>query len=273
MVVHPAKVRDCLGVLRRWAQFGKTYAPRRVAPLDWSPVGRLIDAAELHLLEQAHELRGLLTKSSDKFGMDDPLLNDLGTHRWIDKETSYSDWLAWVLERLEPSDVLELLDVTPPFNPQHSGKCQVQRESQLDKRYIDLLIRFDREPGYAIGVEIKTYDDEYPKQEHYLKSLRRLYDNDVPCILITIDDIREDDRYGFTPRLWRKMTFVLREKIAKYAEKNDGNQIIMALMLGFVAAVEQNLLGFSPAAPRRVLQNQATLIPERLAEYLRGDDK
>ena len=50
------------------------------------------------------------------------------------------------------------------------------------------------------------------------------------------------------------------------------NRIVTAMMLGFVAAVEQNLLEFSPAAPRRVWKKEPTLIPENLIKYLRGDE-
>jgi hypothetical protein len=203
--------------------------------------------------------------------MQDPLLNDLGAHRWIDKETSYSDWLAWVLEHLEPSAVFEVLDVKPPFNPEDAGKCQVRRESQLDERYIDLLICFERVPRYAIGVEVKTYDEQYAKQKDYRESLKEIFNN-PPYVLIAVPGrIDEDQLCGFTLRPWRKVTFALRKKIAEYAGENVDNRIVTAMMLGFVVAAEQNLLGFSSAAPRRVLKNVPTLIPEDLVEYLGGD--
>jgi hypothetical protein len=205
--------------------------------------------------------------------MQDPLLNDLGTHRWVDKETSYSDWLAWVLERLEPSAVFAVLEVIPLFDPEHAGKCQVQRESQLGEGYIDLLIRFDNEPDYAIGVEVKTYDEQYVKQKDYFKSLKNRYGKDMPCVLIAIrDEIVKDQLYDFTLRLWHKVTFALRNKIGEYADKHgEDNRIVTARMLGFVAAAEQNLLEISPASPRRVSKNEPALIPDGLVEYLRGD--
>jgi hypothetical protein len=203
--------------------------------------------------------------------MQDPLLNDLGAHRWLDKETSYSDWLAWVLERLGPSAVFLVLGVRPLPNLELAGNCQVERESQLGKGYIDLLIHFDGVPDYAIGVEVKTYDEQYAKQKDYLKSLKSRYGKDMPCVLIAIDeDI--DQLCGFTSRPWCEVTFALRNKIAEYAGKHaEGNRIVTAMMLGFVGAVEQNLLGFSPAAPRRVWNDERTLIPDDLVPYLRGD--
>ena len=234
---------------------------------------RLIVAAKPYLLEKASDLRVLLDKSYRDFGMQDPLLNDLGTHRWLDKETSYSDWLAWVLERLEPSAVFEVLDLDPPHNSEHAAKCVVRRESQLAQRYVDLLIHFDGVPDYVVGVEVKTYDEQYAKQKDYLKSLKSRYGKDMPCVLIAIDEnIVRSQLCGFTLRPWRKVTCALRNKIAEYASKHaEGNRIVTAMMLGFVAAAEQNLLGISPAAPRRVWNNEPTLIPEDLIPYLRGD--
>jgi len=264
-------MRDNLVVLQQWAQFGRTYAPQRVSQPNWSAVKRLIDAAEPYLRGEAATLKGLLERWSDKFGMQDPLLNDLGAHRWIDKETSYSDWLAWVLERLEPSAVFDILSVNPPFNHVDIGRCHVRRESQLDERYIDLLIFFDKKPDYVIGVEVKTDDEQYVKQKDYLKSLRFRFD-DPPCVLIAIPEEIPKDLGGFTLRPWRKVAYALREKIAEYAGKNGAeNRIVTAMMLGFVAAVEQNLLGFSAAAPRRVSRNEPTLISEDLVMYLGGE--
>lgn len=233
----------------------------------------MIAAADPHLIEEARELHGLLKNWSEKFGMSDPFLNDLGAHRWIDKETSYSDWLAWVLERLEPSAVLEVLNVKPRFKARQAGKCQVQRESQIDKLYIDLLIRFERKPGYVIGVEVKTDDKQYAKQEYYLKSLRTRYGKNMRCIIITRYPIHKDCRYGFTPRPWREVALALRKNIVEYSQKNNDNHIITAMMLGFVAAVEQNLLEFSTVAPRRVSKGKLTLIPRDLVTYLRGGEQ
>jgi hypothetical protein len=231
----------------------------------------LIEVAKPYLLEDAKGLRDLLAKWSEEFGMPDPLLNDLGTHRWLDKETSYSNWLAWVLERPEPSAVFEVLGVAPALSNEGAGRCKIERESPMDERFIDLLVRFDGRADYAIGVEVKAYDQQFAKLGEYRESLRKRF-NDPPCVLITIDEIPEDQRYGFSPRLWRQVAFGLRGKIAEYSRKNGAeNRIVTAMMLGFVAAVEQNLLAHSPAVARRARNNRPTPIPEDLVEYLRGD--
>ncbi len=109
-----------LTVLQEWAQLRRTYAPRRLSPPDWSTVNRLIVAAEPYLREEATTLRHLLREWSNRFGMQDPLLNDLGSHRWIDKETSYSDWLAWVKVLTRQIDA----SATPPKSCSLFPVCQ-----------------------------------------------------------------------------------------------------------------------------------------------------
>ena len=262
-----------LAILEQWAHFGKLYVSRPISEPKWSAINQLVIAATPYLREKATTLKDLLAEWSRKFGMQDPFLNDLGVHRWIARETSYSDWLAWVLERLEPSAVFQVLDVKPPFNPEHAGKCLVRRESLLDERYIDLLIRFENAPDYAIGVEVKTYDEQYAKQEDYVESLKSIYREDIPCILLAIPEHIDKKRLcGFRLRSWRKVALALRMGIAESVTDHPAdNQIVTAILLGFVSAVEQNLLGFGPEAPRRVLRNEPTLISEDLVKYLGGD--
>jgi hypothetical protein len=64
----------------------------------------------------------------------------------------------------------------------------------------------------------------------------------------------------------------LRARIAESVRNRPrDNYIVTAIMLGFVAAVEQNLLGFSPSIPRRVMKSEPTLVSEDLVKYLGGD--
>ena len=95
------------------------------------------------------------------------------------------------MERLELSAVFEVLDVKPPSNREDAGKCTVRRESQLGERYIDLLILFDSVPDYAIAVEVKTNDEQFSKNQHYLEWLNARFKN-PSCVLIAIpEDIKK----------------------------------------------------------------------------------
>jgi hypothetical protein len=198
--------------------------------------------------------------------MQDPLQADLGVHRWLDRETSYSDWLAWVLERLPASAVFAVLGVQPPFSPDDDGNMTVRRECPLDGRIIDLLVRFKAQPHYAIGIEIKTRDQQYAKQECYRQSLEKRF-TEPACVLIAVDEVDEKDRHGFTLRPWKNVAFALRKQIAEFVANNGGaDTIVTALMLGFVAAVEQNLLQFPVQRPTARARMSA-----ELTRYLRGE--
>jgi hypothetical protein len=265
--MKPQVKPDDVEVLKKWAQFRRGYVPRRRLQRDWNAVLRLIHAAQPCLDEEAEKLNNLFDDWSRRFGgLQDPLLTDLGVHRWLGRETSYSDWLAWVLERLPTRSVLDVLGVQPPFDPNSAGRVAVYREYPLDGRFIDLLVHFDAQPQYAIGVEIKTWDEQYEKQSDYFRSLQARY-ADPACVLIALREDLGKDVFGFSPRSWSKVAFVLREQIAEYVQGSaTRNIIVAAMMLGFVAAVEQNLLEL-PAGP----PSKLTLFSGRLTRYLRGE--
>src|ERR1019366_3136342 len=91
---------------------GGRNASVRDSPPDWVTVLALIEAAAPRLQEDSCTLRDLLERSENQLGLPDPLLCDLGVHRWLDEETSYFNWLAWALERLrDPSLILDVLGI------------------------------------------------------------------------------------------------------------------------------------------------------------------
>ena len=98
--------------MEEWAAWGRRCTPSERPLPGWSAVMVLIDAARPCLLEDSKWLRDLAEQSRDQWRFPDPLLCDLGMHRWLEKENSYSDWLAWVLERLHDAKaVLKVLGI------------------------------------------------------------------------------------------------------------------------------------------------------------------
>ncbi len=99
---------DHIASLVQWAELGQAYASPRLSPADWSAVDILVEAAQPRLLENSKALCELLARSTNQLKSSDPLLCDLGVHRWLesDREESYSDWLAWVLEQLDHASVV-----------------------------------------------------------------------------------------------------------------------------------------------------------------------
>src|ERR1700676_2738518 len=165
-----------IAAIEQWADWGTECAPGRPSRPVWSAVAVLIEAAQPRFVEESSALCDLLERSSDQLGFTDPLLCDLGLHRWLarDREESYSDWLAWVLEQLGDADaVLRVLGVP---NPELQSLCsagayRVGREAFVmegapDREgRIDLLLHFGEPELALVGIEVKTGDKSYDKQK------------------------------------------------------------------------------------------------------------
>jgi hypothetical protein len=266
-----------IAAIYQWAEWGKAYAAPRPSRPDWSAVDALIEAAQPRLLEDSKTLRELLERSRDQLKFTDPLLCDLGLHRCLakDREESYSDWLAWVLEQLGDAEaVLRVLGVRKQeYQSLCSGSYEIEREAFVKEGApdcegrIDLLIHFGDPEQALIGVEVKTWDESYEKQQGYLNSLGTRCPH-TKCVLVAIPDVSPDSCFGFALRRWQHVSIALRREIAAYVERHD-RDIISAMMCGFVAAIELNLLEFGTAAARRAWNSQPIWLSKQLEDYLR----
>jgi len=132
---------------------------------------------------------------------------------------------------------------------------------------IDLLIRFKHA---LFGVEVKTEDNQYDKQKGYKESLDKLGTicaQTVKCVLIAKDEVSDDQRFDFRLRTWQDVSVDLRCVIAEFM-KTQTSSIVAAMMTAFVAAIEQNLLGFGTAPLKRAQRGLPTLLPRKLVKYL-----
>jgi hypothetical protein len=269
-----------IDALDQWAEWGKAGVVRRLSRPNWSAVDLLIEVAQPRFLEDSETLRELLKHSRDRLKFTDPLLCDLGLHRWLaeDREESYSDWLAWVLERLGDADaVLRVLGVQNlEFRSACSGSIyRVEREAFVKEGApgcegrIDLLLHFGGSEEALLGVEVKTRDKSYEKQRGYLSSLRKVCSRSEG-VLVANCEVPPHDLHEFKLRRWEDVNMALRREIAVCVAGHD-RDCIAAMMCGFVAAVEQNLLKFGTTAARRAWNTppQPTWLSKRLERYLR----
>lgn len=230
-------------------------------------------------MADSRELKELLQRSAGYLKHDDPLLCDLGTHHWLEQERSYSDWLAWVLEQLRDSRaVLRVFGIEDAeWAAACAGEYTVQREVPLLEGLpgcggqIDLLVRFGKRstpwcPKALLGIEVKTYDEQYQKQKGYLKSPRRLCPRRAKGILTANDE--PEHCFGFSIRKWRDVCLGLRAVVAEGAAQDRFHSATRAMVLAFVSAVEQNLVGFDVASAHRAWNGQPALLPEALSKYL-----
>lgn len=253
--------------LQRWSSYGRQFSIQEVA--SWIPLRGMIEATAKLLSLEKEGFTDLLKKSSEKLApLEDPLYVDLGAHRWLSdkREEHYSDWLQWVAEQLkEPELVFRLFKIN--ISKDILAKCRacevsIEREVPLLKGYegqtgrIDLFIRY---PGAAIiAVEVKKTDAESAdteKQRGYIESLSSQYPEEKTEAILLITNSEESDSHGFTPLKWADVCLELRRIVPNL--QPQGGLVAKAMILSFVGAVEQNLLGFSIYTHTSIFNSEA----------------
>lgn len=272
-------------VLKRWAELGTEIgAFQQKGAGDWSPVRRIIEAAEEMLLLEGENLRRLLEESRRYLKpLGDPLLIDFGAHRWLSKEPepAYSDWLQWIVKLLPtPELIFRLFRID---DPEGVRKCEcvpptIRREVWVSEGHegqtgrLDLEIRY---PGTAlIVVEVKkTSADEAitVKQLGY----RKWMENElVPkshkhTILLAREGERR--RYeGFRLLTWAQLCVGLRRMIPELVESTKAGEgiVVAGMTLAFVGAVEQNLCGLSSSIAKQAIDGKPVKVGSALTDHI-----
>lgn len=223
----------------------------------WHPAAAMIAAAERDAEVSEGVLKRLAGRMSARIfpGLGDPLdpTVDFGTHRWLagSREESYSDWLAWILNRRgESGPVLRLFGLKP--GPLARNTCWADREVDTAQGRQDLVIRCGgRGNRGTFGVEIKTVSE--PGDDQLSRYLAWLKTQPAPrgLVLLAINQPENlsSDCWGF--RSWEEVSSGLRTWACKWLR--DGRRIDAAMTLAFCGAVEQNLVGLGSSglnAPR-----------------------
>lgn len=259
---------------QRWASLGRslTVAGHRPSPT-WHPVRRLIDASHEMLRADRRRLERLLEESRLQLHpLDDPLALDVGMHRWLasDREEAYSDWLQWILQELSPAQLVRLLGIMGDDANQilaDSSKRQTTREVWVPHGHeesegrLDILINWDSGAFLVVEVKKESADDAVTdKHTGYVESFAGRHTRlKEPFILIATAG-KHPQYDGFRLVTWDDVCLRLRW-ICKdlLAEKGNRKPILaIAMILAFVGAVEQNLLGYSRSA----------MFTTRVMEYL-----
>ena len=227
-----------------WAKLGETprQEPNGESPLE--PLRRMVRAAEVDAFAATQRLGGLLEQSARTLcpGVDDPLSAklDLCLHRWLagDREESYSDWLAWILERQEdPSRMLPLFGIEDCSAAQ--GKWTVEREVVTAYGRLDLVIR---DPNLGVlCVEVKTESvpgaGQLERYRHWLAGQR----SPIGLVLLAVDKPEDDpppEQCRF--RSWKHVSLSLRSWASAWL--HSGRLYDAVMTLAFCGAVERNLL-------------------------------
>jgi hypothetical protein len=241
----------------------------------------MVSAARVALAFKAGQLREVLETSRKRLApLDDPLCVDLGLHRWLeaDREEAYSDWLHWVVLQLSRADyIYRLFGLEPPpgWEAWGSKQPEVAREVCVTSGHLghggrlDLLIRYS---GHAILIiEVKKADaDEADTAKHkgygkWLSEQPEPKANKQGVLLATW--AKEEEYDGFDFCSWASVCVALRQLVPELGD--DVPTLSRALLLAFVGAVEQNLLGFSGKVARQIISGELALFNSQIIDHLK----
>jgi hypothetical protein len=264
----------------------KRVRPRRAESLgihDWEPLQRLIGAYALvgtkvpvstsqwitiagfvqdfRVMSQTEGARlAQIYKSSKRrlLPLSDPLDVEFHLHRQLfsSREEVYSDWLQWVLQHVADSDPLLIGRILGSPNRELFAHTQepisVTREVSVEHGRDDQSGRLDlvvsRGATTLAVIEVKTRDygnSDLEKHKGYRDSIT-VRSPEAELIFLSVDPPASDPG-GFRLLSWADLCVALRGTAPRLL--TPGRILGTALILAFVGAVEQNLLGFvSPEA-------------------------
>jgi hypothetical protein len=178
----------------------------------------------------------------------EPLKLNLGEHRWLsaDREESYSDWLAWILQGISDStEILLLFALSDEANGELLGPVgKIRREVSSEHGRTDIEVPIGKRGLLLIEVKVRTTGSSLPSQlDRYAKKVAcKNVDRSLLVLLGTEVPDASLDLFGFAFANWEALCRRLRQ----YANRIKKSDLLRAAaILIFCGAVEQNLLGFS----------------------------
>jgi hypothetical protein len=271
------QIEKCPALLRTWASMGAALSTSRSRGVaNWESVRRMIKAAGEKLAGDRERLRNLLTESRMRLApLEDPFDIDFGLHRWLraEREEAYSDWLDWVIRQMPgPRQVFELFGLDPPEAVLECREWDVQRECcvphghQDHEGRLDLVIRFGDKA--IIVVEVKKGDAEGADTEKHCGY--NIWIEEQNCghkrAVFLAASAEEEVYEGFSYCSWATVCVEMRRLAISICR--EGRVTAAAIVLAFVAAVEQNLLGFPRRIVRDICEDRRVLFNVEVVDHL-----
>jgi hypothetical protein len=193
-----------------------------------------------------------LLVSCDQFfaPLSDPLRCDLGLHAWLapEREESYSKWLHWTLKQFAECGTLgEILDLPIPSVSDRSGiwlcnEWTIRSRDRKRSGRIDIAVWHGEEVLAILEIKTKSFTVEaLEKHVLYCES------PDVPPEAARIFIAQSADGLplgGFKLLNWKEVCVRLRRRVQRVAQEKG--LLPAAMVIAFIAAVEQNILGVRP---------------------------
>ena len=217
----------------------------------WDSAHLLVQSAKiLHQYAQQHLQDALAGSDAELSPLSEPLKLNLGEHRWLsaDREESYSDWLAWILQGMSgATEILPLFALDHEAMRNLLGPVEsIRREAwsnEKDSR-TDIEVWFGDRSLLLIEVKVQNPGAELSAQ--LKRYAQRVADQHVerPLLVLLGTEATEPDLplFGFIFTDWRTLC----KRLRQYANRVKGSDLLRAAaILIFCGAVEQNLLRLS----------------------------
>ncbi len=237
--------------LRAWSELHVSATPKSPS---WDPVRLLVRSAKVlddYALE--HLDKALADSNAELAPLGEPLKLNLGKHRWLsaDREESYSDWLAWILQGMSgAAEILPLFALSDEVTGELLGPAgTVRREVRSQHGRTDIEVPIGKQGLLLIEVKVRNTGSELPSQlDRYA---HKLADHHIehPLLVLLGTEAPEPslELFGFTFTGWEALC----QRLRQYANRVKESELLRAAaILIFCGAVEQNLLSFS-CRPRR----------------------
>jgi len=210
--------------------------------------------------EQIHIADLLKTADQQLAPFSDPFRLRFSGHRWLDlrreREESYSNWLAWLLERMDSAEeVLRVfnLEDTDFANSVRNEKPKVYREQPFwtasgEPKRLDIVVEFSDRAILLVEVKIRGIEfaggaENLPIYCDWLES--RISDPSGRSAILLVPTPMESPCRGWQVRSWDQVSLSLRLQAREYAASSPGRLLLAAMLLCFSGAVEQNVLGYA----------------------------
>lgn len=194
---------------------------------------------------QANLENAIAASNAELSPLSDPLKLNLGEHRWLsdDREESYSDWLAWILQGMSGADeILPLFGLGDDCARREPGKGSIRRELPSEWGRTDVVVRFGDRGLFIIEVKVgptgKDLFDQLKRYEEWACNqgvAQKLF-----ALLGTVKPAHDIGSFVFTD--WRTLC----RRLRRYANAVKGSDLLRAAaILIFCGAVEENVAELS----------------------------
>jgi hypothetical protein len=238
----------CLDELRFWSARDSRQG---VGGVTWSSAQHLAGLLNAYGQGMQSPYSALLVSCDQFFApLRDPLRCDLGLHAWLapEREESYSKWLSWTLKQYAECGTLgEILDLPAPSVSDTSGirllnELTIRSRDRTRSGRIDIAVCWHGEVSAILEIKTKSFTDEALE-----KHLLYCESPDVPPEAARIFIAQSADGLdlrGFRLLNWQEVCVRLRRRVQRVAQEKG--LLPAAMVIAFIAAVEQNILGVRP---------------------------